>query len=54
MPMSHVFLSGVLTGIISSSVMVSKLSFRLHQTTLEFFFKNLGGQVNIEGPLTQD
>ena len=48
MPMSHVFLSGVLTGIVSSLVMVLFCLFRLHQIIFEFFFKNLEELIDIE------
>jgi hypothetical protein len=40
MPMSQVFLSGILTGVVSTAVLVSILLYRLPQIISEYFYKN--------------
>lgn len=49
MPMSQVFLSGILTGVVSTTVLVKHLIFRLHQTISEYFYRSILKPKNIEG-----
>lgn len=52
MPMSHILLSGVLTGMVSTLAIVINKRYRLQQTIHgSFFKKNVAGIANIEAQL---
>jgi hypothetical protein len=52
MPMSHIFLSGVLTGMVSTLAIVKNRKFR-HQLIIQglFYKNNVAGIANIEAQL---
>lgn len=52
MPMSHIFLSGVLTGMVSTLAIVNNWKFRRQLIILELCFKrSVAGIANIEAQL---